>query len=70
MLCTPNRFTWRLLGWALLSALLALAGALARRWNLEGGALRGILAVLPVLPMVVTSLRLGAGFGASMRCSA
>ena len=35
MLCTPNRFTWQLLGWALLSALLALLGALLKRWDLD-----------------------------------
>jgi hypothetical protein len=52
MLCKPNRFTWQLLGWALLSALLALVQALLKRWNLGGGALRGPVALLPVLPMV------------------
>jgi hypothetical protein len=52
MLCTPNRFTWRLLGWALLSALLALAAAALKRWGLVPGSLRWVVALLPVLPMV------------------
>ena len=52
MLCSPNRFTWQFLGWALLSALLALGEALLRRWHVDLGALRGVVALLPVLPMV------------------
>ena len=52
MLCTPNRFTWQFLGWALVSAILALGGGLLRRWHLDPGALRWLVALLPVLPMV------------------
>ena len=52
MLCKPNRFTWQLLGWALLSALLALAGAVLKRRHLDLGSWRGLVALLPVLPMV------------------
>ncbi len=52
MLCKPNRFTWHLLGWALLSALLALVGAVLKRRHLDLGGLRGAVALLPVLPMV------------------
>ncbi len=52
MLCTPNRFTWQLRGWALLSALLILVGALLKRWGLDPGSLRGVVALLPVVPMV------------------
>jgi hypothetical protein len=52
MLCKPNRFTWHLLGWALLSASLALVGALLKRWALAPGGLRWVVALLPVLPMV------------------
>jgi len=52
MLCRPNRFTWHLLGWALLSALLALVVALLKRGDLAPSGLRGVMALLPVLPMV------------------
>jgi len=52
MLCTPNRFTWQLLGWALLSALLSMASALLQRWDLDPGPLQWVVALLPVLPMV------------------
>jgi hypothetical protein len=52
MLCTPNRFTWQLLGWGLLSALLSLASGLLHRSGLDLGALRWVVALLPVLPMV------------------
>jgi hypothetical protein len=52
MICTPNRFTWQLLGWAVLSTLLTLAGVLAKRWGFDSGTLRWIVALLPVLPMV------------------
>lgn len=52
MSCTSNRFIWQLLGWALLSALLALGEALLKRWQVDLGMLRGVVALLPVLPMV------------------
>jgi hypothetical protein len=52
MFCAPSRFTWQLLGWALLSALLVVVAALLRRWDLDPGSLRWVGAVLPVLPMV------------------
>lgn len=52
MRCTPNRFTWQLLGWGLLSALLVLVGALLKRWGLDPGPLRWVVALLPVVAMV------------------
>lgn len=52
MLCTPNRFTWRLLGWAVFSAALALGVALLKRAGVVPDAARPVIALLPVLPMV------------------
>ena len=59
MFCTPNRFTWRLLGWALLSAALALGVGLLKRWGMVPNPVRGFLALLPVLPMVGYFFALG-----------
>lgn len=52
MQCAPNRSTRQLLGWAILSAVLTVGGALLRRWDLVPGPLRWMVALVPVLPMV------------------
>jgi hypothetical protein len=51
MLCTPNKFTWQLLGWALLSAVVAIGVGLLQKSVTLPDLLRGPVALLPVLPM-------------------
>ena len=51
MECTPNRYSRRLLRWALLCALLAMAVGVARREGVIPWSLRWAAALLPVVPM-------------------
>ena len=51
MECAPNRYTRRLLVWALLCALLAVAVGIARREGWIPSSLRWVAALLPVVPM-------------------
>ena len=52
MYCKPNRFTWWLLGWALLAALVAVAASFLNRSGVIPRPGRAVIALLPVLPMV------------------
>jgi hypothetical protein len=59
MECPPNRYTRRLLLWALLCAVLAVAVGIARREGLIPSSLRWAAALLPVVPMAGYFVGLG-----------
>lgn len=59
MSCGSRRIVWRLLGWALLSAALAIGVAVARDHGLVPPWLRWLGALLPVVPLVGYFLGLG-----------
>lgn len=52
MYCEPNRFSRRMVWWAIASASLTVAIAGLRRAGLIPPGLRGIVALLPVVPIV------------------
>ncbi len=52
MYCEPNKFSWRLVWWAIASAVLTVVVSALRKAGLIPPALRGIVALLPVVPMV------------------
>jgi hypothetical protein len=59
MECTPNRYSRRLLVWALLCAVLAVAVGVARREGWIPSSLRWAAALLPVVPMAGYFVGLG-----------
>jgi hypothetical protein len=59
MVCETNRFSWRLMGWALASAVLTIVIALLRRSGVIPASLQWIAALLPVLPMIGFFLGMG-----------
>ena len=50
--CKPNRFSWRLMWYAVASAVLSIALAVLRKQGLVPASLAWLAALLPVLPMV------------------
>ena len=50
--CEPNKFSWRLMWWAIASAALFVGVALLQRAHLVPRAWRGVVALLPVMPML------------------
>ena len=59
MACEPNKFSWRLMWWAIASAALAIAVALLRRAGAIPESLLWATALLPVVPMVGFFLGMG-----------
>jgi len=52
MYCEPNKFSWRLMWWAVASAALTVAVAFLQRGGVIPPAWRGAVALVPVVPMV------------------
>lgn len=52
MECQPSKFNWQVLWWAVGSAVLTIAVAVLRSAGMIPPPLRGVAALLPVLPMI------------------
>lgn len=57
--CSANRYAWRSMGIALISAVLAILIGLARRAGLIPDSLRWLAAILPVIPLIWYFLGIG-----------